>query len=44
MAWLHAQAPPLLHRDLKSLNVLLDDQWRAKVLNTSQAHLSKNAC
>ncbi|MDP2434497.1 MAG: protein kinase, partial [archaeon] len=31
MNWLHSLRPPLLHRDLKTGNVLLDDQWRAKV-------------
>src|SRR3989338_4472771 len=31
MNWLHSLRPPLVHRDLKTGNVLLDDQWRAKV-------------
>ncbi|KNC54114.1 TKL protein kinase [Thecamonas trahens ATCC 50062] len=31
MAALHAMSPPVLHRDLKSLNVLLDDRWSAKI-------------
>jgi len=30
-AFLHAQRPPVLHRDLKSLNILLDRNWDAKV-------------
>ncbi len=31
MAYLHGHSPPILHRDLKSLNILIDDNWRAKV-------------
>ena len=31
MAYLHGQNPPVIHRDLKSLNVLLDNHNNAKV-------------
>eukprot|EP00163_Fabomonas_tropica_P022303 TRINITY_DN388_c0_g1_i2.p1 TRINITY_DN388_c0_g1~~TRINITY_DN388_c0_g1_i2.p1 ORF type:complete len:677 (+),score=216.59 TRINITY_DN388_c0_g1_i2:226-2256(+) len=31
MADLHAKKPPVLHRDLKSLNVFLDDDYNVKV-------------
>ena len=30
-AYLHAHSPPLIHRDLKSLNILVDENWRGKV-------------
>ncbi len=31
MQFLHAQNPRIIHRDLKSLNVLVSSEWRAKV-------------
>jgi sterile alpha motif and leucine zipper containing kinase AZK len=31
MAYLHNQNPVIIHRDLKSLNVLIDEHWVTKV-------------
>ena len=31
MAYLHKQTPTILHRDMKSQNILLDATWRAKI-------------
>jgi serine/threonine protein kinase len=38
MLYLHARAPPIIHRDLKSPNLLVDKHWRVKV---SDFNLSK---
>lgn len=31
MHYLHTRQPPVLHRDLKSANLLVDKHWQAKV-------------
>ncbi|CAM9214980.1 unnamed protein product [Ectocarpus sp. 8 AP-2014] len=33
MQYLHRQTPTIIHRDLKSLNVLIDENWVTKVTN-----------
>lgn len=38
MAYLHGCNPPLIHRDLKPHNLLVDDLWRVKV-RTTLSHL-----
>ena len=35
MMCLHSNEPPIVHRDLKSPNLLVDSHWRAKVTHTS---------
>ncbi|KAI7844896.1 hypothetical protein COHA_001545 [Chlorella ohadii] len=31
LLYLHRRSPPIIHRDIKSPNLLLDDNWRVKV-------------
>jgi hypothetical protein len=40
MVYLHAFSPSILHRDLKSLNILVDENWRAKVRRTRKLRRS----
>ncbi len=39
MLHLHARSPPILHRDLKSPNLLVDDHWRVKVADFNMSRL-----
>ena len=35
MNYLHTSDPPVIHRDLKSPNLLVDKHWRVKVCSTA---------
>lgn len=37
MAYLHSRTPPILHLDLKSPNILVDDRWRIKISGARRA-------
>ncbi len=38
MLYLHMCQPPILHRDLKSANLLVSKHWKVKVLHAAIAH------
>ncbi|PRW59026.1 Serine threonine- kinase CTR1 [Chlorella sorokiniana] len=42
MHYLHSRQPPVIHRDLKSMNVLVNHEWRAKLLTWQQPYSGVN--
>lgn len=42
MQYLHSRQPPILHLDLKSPNILVDDKWRAKIADFGLARVRRN--
>lgn len=43
MLYLHARTPPIIHRDLKSPNLLVDTHWRVKVSDFNMSRLMEDA-
>ena len=42
MQYLHSRAQPILHLDLKSPNILVDDKWRVKIADFGLARVRRN--
>jgi len=44
MAFLHGKDPPILHQDLKSLNILIGEGYTAKVVDFGMTRLKSSRC
>ena len=42
MSYLHGVAPPVIHRDLKTANLLVDHNWKVKVADFGVAKMIKD--
>jgi serine/threonine protein kinase len=42
MSYLHSRSPPILHLDLKSPNILVDDKWRVKIADFGLARVRQS--
>merc|ERR1712100_693769 len=43
MEYLHSRTPPILHRDMKSPNLLIDSNWRIKISDFGFSTIKKAA-
>ena len=43
MLYLHARSPPIIHRDLKSPNLLVDSHWRVKVCDFNMSRIMEES-
>jgi serine/threonine protein kinase len=43
MAYLHSRRPAIIHRDLTSLNILVDAHWQCKVADFGMSRLKDGA-
>ncbi len=41
MNWLHRSNPVMIHRDLKTSNLLVDKNWMVKVSDFGLSHIKK---